>query len=79
MSCVDLAPTAAGSAPVFPASPPLQNGDHLTAEEFERRFDAMPDLKKAELIDGVVYISSPALFDDHANPHVHMTSWDWSL
>ena len=27
----------------------LQNGDRLTAEEFERRYDAMPDLKKAEL------------------------------
>ena len=36
--------------------PPLENGDRLTREEFERRYDAMPDLKKAELINGVVYI-----------------------
>jgi hypothetical protein len=42
-----------------PLVPPLQSGDHLTAEEFERRYDAMPNLKKAELIEGVVYVGSP--------------------
>jgi Uma2 family endonuclease len=36
-----------------------KNGDHLTRDEFERRFDAMPDLKKAELIEGVVYLPLP--------------------
>src|SRR5947209_11199082 len=37
--------------------PKLANGDRLTREEFERRFDAMlPHLKKAELINGVVYL-----------------------
>ena len=35
----------------------------------------MPDLKKAELIDGVVYMPSPVLFDDHARPHVDMGTW----
>jgi Uma2 family endonuclease len=35
---------------------PLENGDHLTAEEFLKRYAATPDLKKAELIDGEVYI-----------------------
>ena len=34
--------------------PPLQNGDRLSRDEFERRYLAMPRLKKAELIDGVV-------------------------
>lgn len=38
------------------AIPPLQNGDRLTADEFHRRYEAMPELKKAELIDGWVYI-----------------------
>src|SRR5438034_1177176 len=38
---------------------PLENGDHLTAEEFHRRYEAMPELKKAELINGVVYLPSP--------------------
>ena len=35
---------------------PLENGDRLTADEFLKRYAAMPDLKKAELIDGEVYI-----------------------
>ena len=35
--------------------PPLENGDRLTRAEFERRYDAMPELKKAELIEGEVY------------------------
>ena len=39
--------------------PPLVNGDHLTRDEFERRYDAMPGLKKAELIEGVVHMPSP--------------------
>lgn len=38
--------------------PTLQNGDRLTRDEFERRYQAMPHLKKAELIQGVVYIPS---------------------
>jgi hypothetical protein len=38
---------------------PLQNGDRLTCDEFERRYGAMPELKKAELIEGEVYVSSP--------------------
>ena len=35
---------------IAPTTPPLANGDRLTREEFERRYDAMPGLKKAELI-----------------------------
>ena len=45
------------------AIPPLENGDRLTREEFERRYDAMPHLKKAELIEGVVYVPSPVRQD----------------
>jgi hypothetical protein len=33
--------------------PPLQSGDQLTRAEFERRYDATPNIKKAELINGV--------------------------
>lgn len=55
--------------------PPLQNGDRLTAEEFERRYDATPDLKKAELINGVVYMPPPVTMDDHGGPHFDMISW----
>ena len=35
--------------------PRLENGDKLTRREFERRYNAMPNLKKAELIEGIVY------------------------
>ncbi len=31
--------------------PQLSTGDHLTRAEFERRYSAMPNVKKAELID----------------------------
>ena len=30
--------------------PPLESGDRLTRQEFERRYQAMPNTKKAELI-----------------------------
>jgi hypothetical protein len=39
--------------------PPLENGDRLTRPEFERRYEAMSHLKKAELIEGVVYVPPP--------------------
>ena len=39
--------------------PPLREGDRLTRDEFMRRWDGMPDLGRAELIDGVVYMASP--------------------
>jgi hypothetical protein len=38
--------------------PKLQHGDNLTVKEFERRYHAMPELHKAELLNGVVYIDS---------------------
>lgn len=43
--------------------PPLIDGDRLTRDEFLRRWDAMPALKHAELIDGVVYLSFPVSRD----------------
>ncbi len=49
--------------------PPLVNGDHLTRAEFERRYAAQPHLKKAELIEGVVYLPSPVHLDKHSKPH----------
>ena len=49
--------------------PPLVDGEHLTRDEFERRYDAMPGLKKAELIEGVVHMPSPVRHDQHGDPH----------
>src|SRR5437763_10335054 len=55
--------------------PPLENGDRLTREEFERRFDAMPGLKKAELIEGIVYMGSPVGHERHGSPHLRLGGW----
>ena len=44
----------------FVAAPPeLNNGDRLTRVEFERRYAAMPHVKKVELVEGVVHMTSP--------------------
>ncbi len=48
---------------------PLENGDRLTREEFHRRYEAMPENIKAELINGVVYMSSPVRVKKHGKPH----------
>ncbi len=53
----------------------MENGDRLTRAEFERRYDAMPDLKKAELIEGQVYLGGPVRHQQHAVPHAHLTTW----
>ena len=55
--------------------PPLENGDRLTRDEFERRYAAMPHLKKAELIEGVVYVPSPVRHRHHGAPHAHLIGW----
>jgi Uma2 family endonuclease len=65
-------------APTNPISmtiPPLENGDLLTRAEFERRYTAMPKLKKAELIEGIVYMASPLRFEPHAEPHARLITW----
>lgn len=39
--------------------PPLQNGDHLDQKTFHERYEAMPSDVRAELIGGIVFMSSP--------------------
>ena len=55
--------------------PPLKHGERLTREEFERRYEAMPHLKKAELIEGIVYMPSPVRIDLHGRPHAQIMAW----
>lgn len=56
--------------------PPLENGDKLTRYEFERRYNATPNLKKAELTEGIVYIMPAALrFRSHGQPHGWILTW----
>ena len=52
-----------------PDYPLLEAGDRLTRGEFERRYGACPHIKKAELIEGVVYVPSPVRYDSHGQPH----------
>lgn len=43
--------------------PPLAPGQRMNVGEFMRRWEAMPELKFAELIEGVVYMPSPMKTD----------------
>jgi Uma2 family endonuclease len=58
--------------------PPLVNGDRLTRAEFRRRWEAMPHIKKAELIDGVVYMAAAVRHREHGLPHSNVMGWLWS-
>jgi Uma2 family endonuclease len=55
--------------------PPLESGDRLTRPEFERRYAGAPHIKKAELIEGTVYVASPLRFTPHAEPHSRLNTW----
>lgn len=55
--------------------PPLEPGDHLTVAEFERRYHLHPEVKKAELIEGIVYMPSPVRYAQHGRPHSDLLTW----
>lgn len=57
------------------AIPWLENGDHLSREEFERRYKAMSSSTKAELIEGIVYMPSPVRARSHGQPHSQIMIW----
>src|SRR5262245_24233352 len=67
------------TTPVVPGTtgpvPPLRHGDRLTRDEFERRYEAMPHVKKAELIEGVVHMPSPVNQRHHGRPHIRLGYW----
>ena len=56
------------------AVPPLERGDFLSRDEFMRRWEAMPQLKRAELIRGVVYMPSP-MSTEHARMETRVGTW----
>ena len=62
-------------ATTSPSVPTLTNGDRLTRREFERRYKAMPDVKKAELIEGTVYLPPPVHASGHGRPHSAIIGW----
>jgi len=70
-------PTDPAAPPRGPSRrlPPLETGDRLTSVEFLRRYEAMPDVKKAELIEGIVYMPSPVSATKHGDPHALAVTW----
>jgi hypothetical protein len=78
MATVETSAVKAANLPDVLHAPGLCNGDRLTRAEFERRYSAMPTVKKAELIEGVVYMPSPVTHKNHAHlpapPAVHRTT-----
>ncbi len=46
-------------SPVEQITEPLVDGERLSRDEFLRRWDSLPDLKRAELLEGRVYLPSP--------------------
>jgi len=61
--------------PGAPQPPPLENGDRLTSMEFLHRYEAMPHVKKAELIEGIVIMASPVRTDTHSDPDSLVQTW----
>jgi hypothetical protein len=53
----------------------LEPGDHLTRVEFHRRYEARPDIKKAELVEGVVHVRSRVRSRAHSRPHAQVMLW----
>jgi len=68
------------TAPAPPAGfsvlhlPPLEAGDHLDQTTFHARYEAMPSDFRAELIGGVVFVSSP-LRSEHGESHALVMGW----
>jgi Uma2 family endonuclease len=54
--------------------PPLESGDLLTREEFYRRWDLHPEIKKAERINGRVFLET-TVRRKHARPHGSLSAW----
>ena len=57
------------------AIPPLENGDRLTSVEFLRRYEATPDVRKAQLIEGIVHMPSPVRAESHGKPDGLLHGW----
>jgi Uma2 family endonuclease len=68
-------PSVPGIEPAAAPVPPLEAGDRLSRAEFERRYNAMPGVKKAELIERTVHMPSPVSVRRHGDPHGLVLFW----
>ena len=64
---------ATDTRPAAVQVPPLRHGDRMDVAEFERRWDAMPEVTTAELIDGVVYMTPVSR--SHGVTHFDLLTW----
>jgi Uma2 family endonuclease len=55
-------------------SVPLHSGDVLSVAEFHRRYSQHPEIKQADLVEGVVYVSSP-VYIAHSKAHGQIVFW----
>lgn len=55
--------------------PVLESGDRLTRAEFPRRYCARSDIKKTELVVGVVYVASPVRLDGNGDEDNIVQMW----
>lgn len=54
--------------------PLLEAGDRLSRDEFEHRYERMPNTR-AELIEGIVYMASPVRYQHHDKPNIYLATW----
>jgi len=72
MLAVENKPDA--SARVFELLLPREKGERTHSRDFLRRFERMPEVKKAEVIEGTVYLGSP-VSRRHAKPDGLIQLW----
>jgi Uma2 family endonuclease len=55
--------------------PRLENGDQLEADDFLDLYEALPTVRKAELIEREVHVPSPVGIDTHGEPQFLLMAW----
>ncbi len=70
----EVAPMSTVRRPPTKTLPPLVAGQHLDQPTFHQRYEAMPPETRAELVDGVVYMPSPLIYD-HGEEDCNVGGW----